>query len=193
MITVIYLFKNQHPPPFVDFYWPAGHGAYGGTRSEVARGASWGVAVLLGQPRVERGGGSGLERCEKREWKEFMLKEARCQRNIKIKNASEWNMDFVDLSGLVPPRDVFIVVLHDLWQVLRIRGFSMMPWWKPLAIFYLLSPRSKDHVEQVAGVPFFGTWMDMGHTASWSMSHLQLGEFIMKSFIGCYVLTFASI
>ena len=42
----------------------------------------------------------------------------------------------------------------------------MMPWWKPLAVFYLLSPRSKDHVEQVAGASFFGTWMDMGHTAS---------------------------
>ena len=105
-------------------------------------------------------------------------------------------MDFVDLSDLCLPEmfSFFSVVLHDLWwQVLRIPGFSMMPWWKPLAIFYLLSPRSKDHVEQVAGAPFFGTWMDMGHTASWSMSHLQLGEFIMKSFIGCHVLTFASI
>ena len=103
-------------------------------------------------------------------------------------------MDFVDLSDLCLPEMFSVcVVLHDLWQVLRIPGFSMMPWWKPLAIFCLLSPRSKDHVEQVAGAPFFGTWMDMGHTASWSMSHFQLGEFIRKSFIGCHVLTFASI
>lgn len=72
-------------------------------------------------------------------------------------------MDFVDLSFLCLPEmfSYFCVVLRDLWQVLRIPGFSMMPWWKPLAIFCLLSPRSKDHVEQVAGAPFFGTWMDM--------------------------------
>lgn len=62
----------------------------------------------------------------------------------------------------MPPRDVFILCGFTLSLAsIEDSRILMMPWWKPLAIFYLLSPRSKDHVEQVAGAPFSGhgwTW-----------------------------------
>ena len=184
MITVINLFKNQHPPPFGGFFltcrsWSLWlHPIRSRERCVVRRccavGSTQGLWPWLWEWFGKMWKTLKDETLETREWKEFMLKEARCQRKIKIKNASEWNMDFVVLSFLCLPEmfSYFSVVLHDLWQVLRIRGFSMMPWWKPLAIFYLLSPRSKDHVEQVAGVPVFRD-MD-GHGTYSKLVHVPL-------------------